>query len=264
MGTIIRFPGGGPSRFGFERVKSTYTVAEISSQFGLSERSIRHWTREGLIPVAPGSSTHEPLFDLRALERFRRFRELRGKGMTHKQIYAELRGQLNLFPERTGQLIQLPLRLSPFEEGLLQHERGDSRTPDTYRRAIREGDYVADAYCNLGIWEFDGGRPIGAFDCFTLSLRHDPRHFESHFNLANLYLENGDIRLARLHYELAAEIEPSFPNVHFNLGLVHAMGGDLELAVAALNKYRELAPEGEASKADELLASIEKALTRNL
>ena len=42
------------------------------------------------------------------------------------------------------------------------------------------------------------------------------------------------------------------------------MSGDLELAVAALNRYRELAPQGEAGKADELLASLEKALARNV
>ena len=98
----------------------------------------------------------------------------------------------------------------------------------------------------------------------TRSLRHDPSHFESHFNLANLYLETEETRLARLHYELAAEIEPSFANVQFNLGLALAMSGDLELAVAALNKYRELAPQGEAGKADELLASLERALARNV
>ena len=264
MGDIIRFPAGAPSRFGFERVKSTYTVGEISAQFGLSERAIRRWTREGLIPLAAGSDSLDPRYDLRALAQFRRFRELRGQGLSLKQVYSELRGQLNLFPEPAGQLIQLPLRLSPFEEALQEHERGDSRAPESYLKAIRAGDYVADAYCNLGVWEFDAGKPARAFDCLTRSLRHDPRHFESHFNLANLYLETEETRLARLHYELAAEIEPSFANVQFNLGLALAMSGDLELAVAALNRYRELAPQGEAGKADELLASLEKALARNV
>ena len=264
MGDILRFPAGAPSRFGFERVKSTYTVREISAQFGLSARVVRRWTREGLIPLAAGSDSLDPRYDLRALAQFRRFRELRGQGLSLKQIYSELRGQLNLFPAPAGQLIQLPLRLSPFEEALIQHERGDSRAPESYLKAIRAGDYVADAYCNLGVWEFDAGKPARAFDCLTRSLRHDPRHFESHFNLANLYLETEETRLARLHYELAAELEPSFANVQFNLGLALAMSGDLELAVAALNRYRELAPQGEAGKADELLASLEKALARNV
>lgn len=78
----------------------------------------------------------------------------------------------------------------------------------------------ADAYCNLGIMETRAGRTARAFDCFTKSLAHDPRHFEAHYNLGNLYFEEDTLRLARLHYELAAEIDPNSPNLHFNLGLV--------------------------------------------
>ena len=89
-------------------------------------------------------------------------------------------------------------------------------------------------------------------------MRHDPRHFESHFNLANLYFECGDLRLARLHYEFAAEIEPNFPNLYFNLGLVHAVNGEIEEAIAALRKAKEKAPEEENSKVDEFLASLLK------
>jgi len=81
MGDILRFPAGAPSRFGFERVKSTYTVREISAQFGLSERAIRRWTCEGLIPLAAGSDSLDPRYDLRALAQFRRFRELRARDL---------------------------------------------------------------------------------------------------------------------------------------------------------------------------------------
>ena len=98
-------------------------------------------------------------------------------------------------------------------------ERHDDRAEELYRRAIAEGDLVADAYCNLGIIASQAGRIAKAFDCFTKSLEHHSRHFESHYNLGNLYLEGDNLRLAKMHYELAAKINPTFPNLYFNLGL---------------------------------------------
>jgi tetratricopeptide (TPR) repeat protein len=101
---------------------------------------------------------------------------------------------------------------------------------------------------------------IKAFDCFTASLKHNPRHLEAHFNLGNLYFEVDDFRLAQIHYEMATQVAPSFPNVYFNLALVRAISNDLGAAVSALTKYQELVSEDEARKADELLANLKKSL----
>ncbi|HYK92076.1 MAG TPA: tetratricopeptide repeat protein [Acidobacteriota bacterium] len=260
MGEIVQFPAEVSSKFGFQRVQSTYTVREISQQFGLSEYHIRRWTREGLIQTAPSANEGELRYDFRALNLIRHVRELRHHGLSIRQVEAELHGQLNLFPEREGRLIRLPLRLSPFEEALLLHEHHDARAEEGYKKAIREGDCVADAYCNLGIMAFESGRMSAAFDLFTCSLKHDPRHFETHFNLANLYFENGELRLARLHYEIVAEIEPHFPNLYFNLGLVHAVNGDIQAAITALNKAKEMAPDEDHSKVDAFLATLLRVL----
>jgi len=257
MSKVIQFPSDSTPKPGLQRVKSTYTVREISEQFGLSETYIRRWTREGLIEAA-GTETGELRYDFRALKQFRRVRELRSQGLSPKQIDAELRGQLNLFRGSEGRLLRLPIRLSPFEEALLLHERNDKRAPEAYQNAIEAADCVADAWCNLGIWAFEAGRPLEAFDRLTQALSCDPRHFESHFNLATLYFESRDFHLARLHYEIASGIEPSFPELYFNLGLVHAVGGDLIAAIGALKRYKSLAPEDEG-KADELLARLIQA-----
>jgi tetratricopeptide (TPR) repeat protein len=170
------------------------------------------------------------------------------------------RGQLNLFTS-SAQVLHMPSNLSPFDEALLLDERGDPHAEDAYMRAIEEGDSLSDAYCNLGIIESKAGRTPKAFDCFTRSLEQDPRHFESHFNLGNLYFEEGNLRLARMHYELAAEVEPGFPNLYFNLGLVHAVSNDYPSALAALNRYKELAPTEEGVKADELLENLRRSVT---
>lgn len=256
MANVIRFPCDSTAGVEFQRVRPVYSVRDLSRQFGLTEHYVRRWTREGLIPLSPSCAAGEMRYDFRSLTRLRRIRDLRGRGLSLRQIECELRGQLNLFPERSGLLIQLPIKLSSFEEALLLHERGDRRAAEFYSRAIAEQDCVADAYCNLGIMEFEKGRVPAAFNCFTLALKDDPRHFEAHFNLANVYFEGGELRLSRLHYELAAEIEPGCSNLYFNLGLVDAMLHDFEAAIAALKKARELATEEEVAKVDELLVGL--------
>jgi Flp pilus assembly protein TadD len=180
--------------------------------------------------------------------------------MSTRQIEAELNGQLNLFPEKGGRLLQLPVRLSPFEEALILHEQGDRRAVEMYTKAIQGGECISDAYCNLGILDYEANRIAEAFDQFTKALRYDPRHFEAHFNLAHLYFEAGDFRLARLHYDISALIEPSSASVHFNLGLIHAINGDLVLAITSLYRARDLAAEDEIAQIEELLHSLKNAI----
>ncbi len=168
--------------------------------------------------------------------------------------------QLNLLSPSLGQILHLPTNLSPFEEALQMDERGDLRAEQSYRRAVLEGDLVADAYCNLGILESKAGRTAKAFDCFTKSLEHDPRHFESHYNLGNLYFEGDNLRLARMHHELAAEINPTFPNLYFNLGLVLALLDEKNAAIEAFVKFQRLAPSEERRNADDLLNGLRRPL----
>jgi tetratricopeptide (TPR) repeat protein len=115
-----------------------------------------------------------------------------------------------LFPQPAAQILELVLELSRFEQALMSDERGDSKAAELYEKAIEEGDCVADAHCNLGIIESQRGNTTKAFDCFTSSLKHDPRHSEAHYNLGNLYFDANDFRLAQMHYEMAVEVDPSF------------------------------------------------------
>src|SRR5438093_7904352 len=168
--------------------------------------------------------------------------------------------QLNLFPRATAQILNFAPALSWFEQALLWDERGDAKAVELYRKAIAEGDCVADAFCNLGIIESQKGNTAKAFDCFTASLKHDPRHSEAHYNLGNLYFDVNDLSLAQVHYEMAGEVDPSFANVYFNLALGQAIRNDLGAAVSALTRYQELVPADEARNADELLHNLRKSL----
>jgi Flp pilus assembly protein TadD len=168
--------------------------------------------------------------------------------------------QLDLFAPGTPQILEFRPELGWFEQALWFDERGDDRAAGLYRKAIDEGDCVADAWCNLGILESQQGNTAQAFDCFTKALREDPRHAEAHFNLGNLYFELNDFKLAQVHYELATELDPELANAHFNLALVHAIHDDLPAAARALGRYRELVPEDEWRTAEDLLRRLIKSL----
>lgn len=167
------------------------------------------------------------------------------------------KGQLNLF--NTGRIIKLN-QLSTFDEALILHEQGDSRAKDLYLHAIEEGDCKPDAYCNLGILESQGKNYSKAMDCFTRCLKEDPRHFEAHYNLANLYAEVGNLDLAKIHYEMSIEIEPDFPNNYFNLGLTLALNKELDKAIESLDKYRKYSNTEDHLQVDELINNLSRTL----
>ena len=251
---VLSFPAPVPSKADYQRVKSTYTIREIKQLFGLSERTIRRWTEQGIIQPSSPPETDDLTYGFQALTQFRRVRDLRSQGQTIKQIEAELQGQLSLFRVEEGRVARL---LTPFEEALLLHERGDIKAAEYYLEAINSGDNVAEAYCNLGIIDLEQGDTAKALDHFTLSLKHDPRHVEAHYNLGNLYYDAGEYRLARLHYEAATQIEPGFSLVYFNVALVYHRLGDLPAASAAIEHYKELEPE---DKDIEALGELLKAM----
>lgn len=168
--------------------------------------------------------------------------------------------QLDLFVPPPARLASFAPAMSPFEQALASDECNDTQAAELYARAIENNDCVADAFCNLGILESRRGNTAKAFDCFTTSLKHDPRHLEAHYNLANLYFEVNDFRLAQIHYEIAAEVDPSFANAHFNLALVLSLNNELVAAIAALVRYQQLAPLEEARHADELLRALRQSL----
>jgi len=168
--------------------------------------------------------------------------------------------QMDLFSQKSPEtnIYTMPSNLSPFEEALILDEKGDPNAKAAYQNAVDLNDYTADAYCNIGILEYESGNTVKAIDMFTKSLKSEPRHFESHYNLANLYSELGNLPLAKTHYEFARELRPDFPDICFNLGLVYAMTRDFESAIKILSEYKNMVPTDDSSNAEKLIESIRK------
>jgi tetratricopeptide (TPR) repeat protein len=170
--------------------------------------------------------------------------------------------QLDLFASIPGRVADLPL--NPFDEALLQEERGDyDRARNKYHEAIGEGESVPDAFCNLGIIEYQMGNRPAAIAAFAHALAQAPLHFNAHYNMGNMYLDAGEHALARLHFELCAQSEPEFANAYYNLALACAMAGDFKPAINALKAYQTLATAEDRTRAADLQALLEQGLKRS-
>jgi len=178
------------------------------------------------------------------------------------KIVLRQREQLDLFEEsqHASNIIIMPSTLTPFEEALILDEKGDAKAKKAYIKAIDASDCEADAYCNLGIIEYENGNTVKAIDSFTKSLRSEPRHFESHFNLANLYSELGNLPLSKIHYEFACELDPDSPDIRFNLGILYANTRDFDSAMKILSEYRKMVSPEDGAVAENLIESIRKFL----
>ena len=180
-------------------------------------------------------------------------------------VRMEEEGQMNLFNPgergaRMGSVVPMPMQMGAFEAALLLDDANDPRAEAMYKRAIEEGDYTSDAWCNLGVLKSVARLLDDAFQCFAQSLSLDPRHAESHYNIGNLYFEYDDLKLARMHYEKAIECDPALASAFFNLGLVTALTEDYRVAYDSLMHYKTLTPDEEASVADELLGYLQTAI----
>jgi tetratricopeptide (TPR) repeat protein len=177
-----------------------------------------------------------------------------------REVQLGYTNQLDLFKQGGPQtnIYVMPSNLSAFEKALILDEKQDPKAKEAYQKAIDLNDFTADAYCNLGILEYESGNTIKAIDDFTKSLKEEPRHFESHYNLANLYSELGNLPLAKTHYEFARELDHDFPDTYFNLGLVYAMIRDFESAIKILSEYKEMVSPEESTNAEKLIESIKK------
>ncbi len=167
-------------------------------------------------------------------------------------------GQLNLFDQHEDNtpVLTLPKSDSFFEEALSLDECGNKEAEKYYLLAIQNDESPEDALCNLGILKSNQGDFAKAIDYLTQCLKRNPRHFEAHYNLGNVYSEIGNLALAKVHYELSTEIEPDYPNSFYNLGLVLISMKRYQEAVHCINKYVSLAPSSEHQIANELIKTL--------
>jgi tetratricopeptide (TPR) repeat protein/predicted AlkP superfamily phosphohydrolase/phosphomutase len=86
------------------------------------------------------------------------------------------------------------------------------------RQILAEDPQNAEAYFNLGVVANLTGSHGQALSMFKRSVELRPDYDESRINLANEYLRRGNFEQARIHLEIATEINPASPEAWYLLG----------------------------------------------
>jgi len=165
-------------------------------------------------------------------------------------------GQLDLFTPLSDQSVQLPLAQNTFDLALKLDMRNDPSAERYYLKSIENNESTAHSLCNLGVMAAHQQKMALAVDYFTKALIEDPRHIESHFNLANVYFVAGNISLSVLHYLIVIQMAPEFKDVYFNLGLAYLEIEDFKSARKNLQYYKSLNPDKNLQNLNLILESL--------
>ncbi len=150
----------------------------------------------------------------------------------------------------------LPTESSAFERALRLHDQDDLRARTWYKLAIESGDCVADAWCNLGILESGEGWKSKAIQCFRKAILVEPRHFEAHFHLGNLFFDSGNFSEARIHYRIAEDISADHPPLMHQQAMIMLMERQYGEAINLLKRYANMVDEASRQRAMGLIQRI--------
>ena len=77
---------------------------------------------------------------------------------------------------------------------------------------------------------------------FQKVIHFDPHFHDAHFNLGNLFKDQGDYPQAKVCYEAAIALKKDFSHSHINLGFIYEELGSLDLALESYQNVIQLNP----------------------
>jgi tetratricopeptide (TPR) repeat protein len=95
---------------------------------------------------------------------------------------------------------------------------------------------------NLGEMLVEAGEIEGAMPYFERVLESAPDDPAVYYNVAELYFSRREMESAITYYERAIAIDPSYLPAHMQLGFAQVNAGNIPGAIAAFEKYVEIAP----------------------
>lgn len=130
---------------------------------------------------------------------------------------------------------------------------------ESWRLALLESPPSADDHFVLAEWLYAAGQTAASRERYYAALELDPDHLEARVNLGCVFADLGEYELAAASIQGAIDQHESYPDAHFHLARVFHLQGQVEVARPHWERFLELAPESPwAAEAVERLASPEK------
>jgi len=226
--------------------QQAYTRAEVRRQFGLSERSLRGWERQTLLPAAESYS----FSDLIAI---RTIGELRAKGFRPRQIaeaVASLRRKLEGVKEPLSELrilsngkkiaVQVAGHRMEALTGqiLIDFEASELGAIKTLPQRPRAGNALRESehWFQRGLDLEESGAPIDeVIEAYKRVVGLNPHAAGALVNLGTIYYRDRSFDQAEKYYKDAIIADPQYPLAEFNLGNLYDEQGRL---AEALDHYR--------------------------
>jgi tetratricopeptide (TPR) repeat protein len=231
--------------------KEEYSRADVRRQFGLTERQLRSWERQKLIPEGDTYS----FSDLIALQAIVKLREkhiaarqigralesLREKLDWVKRPLSELRVASN------GRKIVVHVAGQKMEaisgQILFDFDAGELRNVKTFPEHQEPASRLreSEALFQKGLEMEEAGAPIEqAVEAYQKVLELNPKAAGALVNLGTIYYRQRKFGEAEKYYRQAIEADPEYPLAQFNLGNLHDEQGRVKEALEHYRRALEL------------------------
>ena len=223
-----------------------YSRADVCRKFGLSERQLRSWERQRLIPAASSYSfsdliAFQTLIKLRenkisSKEIFRALESLREKLGWVKQPLSELRvvsDGRRIAVHLSGQKMEAISGqiLFDFDASELGGIKSFPERKPKFNRS-----HESEAWFQKGLELEESGAPVeDAVDAYRKVLDLNPGAAGALVNLGTIYYRLHKFEEAEKYYLAAIDADPEYPLAQFNLGNLYDEQGRI---VEALDYYR--------------------------
>ena len=223
-----------------------YSRAEVRRQFALTERQLRSWERESLLPAAESYS----FSDLIAI---RTIAELRGKGFRSRQIaqaVESLRRKLEGVKQPLSELRILSngKRIAVRVAGqrmeaisgqiLFDFEASELGGLKSFPERKRVGNRLRESedWFQRGLDMEETGAPLEeVVEAYKKTVELNPGAAGAWVNLGTIYYRERRFTEAEVYYKEAVNADPSYPLAEFNLGNLYDEQGRL---AEAFDHYR--------------------------
>jgi len=234
--------------------KEEYSRADVRRKFGLSERQLRGWERQRLIPTASSYSfsdliAFQTLIKLRenkisSREILRALESLREKLGWVKQPLSELRvvsdgGRIAV--QLSGQKMEAISGqiLFDFDASELGGIKSFPERKPKFNRS-----HESEAWFQKGLELEESGAPVeDAVDAYRKVLDLNPGAAGALVNLGTIYYRLHKFEEAEKYYLAAIEADPEYPLAQFNLGNLYDEQGRFPEAVEFYRRALELNPQ---------------------